>query len=497
MQYQETKAGIWIPGSAVKRKYSAHVVDYELLRNAYYGTGGFSNGTYLAKHKRESPEKYDNRRALAYYLNYTASTVNSHVDPVFRKEVKRDWGGSDALFELFLKNADATGNDLQSVSRRAALGSKLYGVNFVVVDNAREQPASKEDAIQNRVCPYTVVVEPQRVIDYLLDTYGRLKMFSYREDKANESGYNIRIWTQNAWSLQSDTGAVLDSGGHHLGRVPVVVWQSRELDPANILPPSEFYSIAQTNLAIYQLCSWLTEILQNQAFSILVYPSLDETVFQTGVSNALGFNGAESRHAPSFIAPDAAPAEMLQGQIDRLIQEIYRMANLTLVTGVKEAKSGAAKAWDFERTNQTLADFAANCEAAEREIVELWKLWTGANIEYLVEYPRDFAILDVAEELVNAQAAIDMQLGTTILIEIAKRVLAAYLPSIEPDVFDAIIKEIEAKGTDTLMSQTETPAGAANIGQLGDVIRKLLQAPSIDPQLKAQAEQLLNASGLA
>lgn len=473
----QTHTKLWIPKGEAKRKCGAHAVKYKLLRDAYYGTGGFSDGTYLVKHKRESIDKYDNRRELAYYLNYTASVVNSHVDPVFRQEIKRDWQGTDALFEAFLKNADITGNDMQSVTRRAALGSKLYGVNFAVVDNVKEQPEDMESAINSRACPYVFIVEPDRVDDYEIDRFGRLQMFAYREEKTDgTSGYNIRVWTANEWMLKNSMGGDIESGEHNLGRVPVVVWQSRELDPANVLPPSEFYSIAQTNHAIYQLCSWLTEILQNQAFSILIYPSLDETVFQTGVSNALGFNGAESRHAPGFIAPAAAPAEMLQGQIDRLIQEIYRMANLALVTGVLEAKSGVAKAWDFERTNQTLADFAANCENAEKQIVELWCLWTGSKIEYLVEYPRDFAIVDIADELANAQAAVDMQFGTTMLAEIAKKVLAAYLPNIEPEIFDKIVKEIEVKGTDEQMSNIDNPAKGANIENLTDIMKKMQSA---------------------
>lgn len=472
----ETKTGIWTPKPTLRSKAILHRTNYRLLRDAYYGIGGFADGTYLVKHKRESEEKYAQRRSLAYYLNYTASAVNSHVDPVFRDEVKRDWKGNDALFEAFLENTDMTGNSIQSVARRAALGSKLYGTNFVVVDNVAEQPEALEAAIKGRVCPYAYIVEPDRVVDYEIDRHGCLQMFSYKELKDGElTEYNVRTWTAKVWQLTSGTGGVIAQGEHNLGRVPVVVWQSRELDPADILPPSEFGSIAQTNLAIYQLCSWLTEILQNQAFSILIYPTTDDKNFTIGVNNALGFD-PESRHPPAFVAPPADPAEMLQGQIDRLIQEIYRMANLTLVTGVQEAKSGVAKAWDFERTNQTLADFAANCEAAEKDIVELYKLWTGSKIEYLCEYPRDFAIVDVADELANAQAAVDLQFGTKMLAEVAKKVLAAYLPNLEPEVFDAIIKEIESKGTDALMSQTDGPVQAANAQELASTLQRLLQA---------------------
>jgi len=441
-----------------KKKRAASTVNYQLLRDAYFGTGGFADGTYLEKHKRERKEKYDTRRRLAYYLNYTAPAVNSHVDPIFRQEIKRDWSGQgSALFEKFIDDVDMAGTTLQNFARRVALGAKLYGVNFVVVDNAADQPPTLGAAIETRALPYAYIVEPDRVVDYATDRYGRLVMFAYREpvDRDNnkaDADYNVRLWTKTGWELwDKERKKLLDSGQHNLGRVPVVVWSARELDPADILPPSEFGAIASTNLAIYQLCSWLTEILQNQAFSILVYPSNESTSLTIGTDNALQFP-EDARHTPAFIAPPADPAQMLADQIDRLVQEIYRMANLTLVTGVKEQKSGIAKAWDFESTNQTLAGFAATCEAAEKKIAELFSLWTGQQIDYVVEYPCDFAIVDVAEELKNAQAAVDLNMGSRFNIEVAKKIMAAYLPKLDPETYDAIIADLEANATDRMMA---------------------------------------------
>jgi hypothetical protein len=135
---------------------------------------------------------------------------------------------------------------------------------------------------------------------------------------------------------------------------------------------------------------------------------------------------------------------MITGQIDRLIQEIYRMANLSLVTGVQKQTSGVSKAWDFERTNQTLADFAAQCESAELDIADVFGKWTNTAVDYNVSYADDFSILDVADELDNAQKIIDMQIQSgTLTQEIAKKVIAAYCPDVDDALYNKIMAELQ------------------------------------------------------
>ena len=492
---------------AKRNKNCLPAMDYQVLRDAYYGTGGYSDGSYLIQHKRERADKYNMRRQLSYYLNYVAPCVNSHVDPIFREEIPRDWTGAGSkLFEAFVNNVDLNGTSIQNMAKRAALGAKLYGVNFVVMDNVAEQPDTVDKALQQRALPYCYIVEPARVISAKTDRYGRLTLFSYREAKEDtgddnrlidgKPDYNVRTWTTTGWTLTDGDGKnTLGSGDHNLGRVPVAIFRSREMDPAIVLQPSEFASIAKTNNHIFQLCSWLSEILQNQAFSILMYPrdAGEETNLIIGTDNALSFP-SDATHTPGFIAPSADPATMITNQIDRLIQEIYRMANLSLVTGSVKQQSGIAKAWDFERTNQTLSNFSANCQAAEEDIATLFALWTGQQLDYTVQYPTDFALVDVADELDNAEKAVSLNFGSTFLAEVARKVLQAYLPGIEPETYDKIITDIEANGVDQLQSKVGDygyTQDVVNMSALTDVLRQILASADVDPDLKAQAEAAL------
>lgn len=80
--------------------------------------------------------------------------------------------------------------------------------------------------------------------------------------------------------------------------------------------------------------------------------------------------------------------------------------------------------------------------------------WMGTDLRYTVVYPDDFGITDVATELKNAQAVLDMQLTNKIKVEVAKQVLAAYVPELPADRFDAIIADIEKQGTEPAYNET-------------------------------------------
>ena len=419
---------------------------YTLLRDAYFGSGQFEGGGALVRHERESDGNYAKRRRLAYYLNYTGPIVNASVDPIFRNEIAREYNDT-AKFKVFLDDADRTGADLQNYIRRMAVAAKLYGVVYIVVNNEASIGETVQDNLDMRALPYLTAVLPQNVTHWKFDERGRLIEFAYKDtvkDAEDKTRVRFYLWTQNEWQVQDENQQTIAQGDNNIGRVPVVQWFGRRTDPMEMLPSPEFLSVAQTNYHVYQLCSWHTQILQNQTFNILTLPSGGEEDITIGTNNVLTYP-PESTHTPAFIAPDAAPANVLTDQIDRLIREMYRMSGLDSVIGVQTAKSGVARQWDFERTNQRLVDFAIQCEEAEKAIVALYEAWTGEQINYTCEYPRDFKIADVAADLQEAQQAIDLGFDSkSFRVEVARKVLAAYLPNIEPDVYDAVISELEA-----------------------------------------------------
>ena len=418
---------------------------YKLLRDSYEGMGGFIDGSYLRKHEREADEKYTQRQELAYYLNYFKPCVDAHIAPIFKNLAIRDWKGAGATsWEIFVNDIDFRGTKLKDFMKQVAHKSKINGTCFIAVDRVEKigemTLASLEENRNN--LPYAFIIDPISVEEIEVDKFGRITKFVYQEQDAYEEAQLARrILTIDGWELQDSKG--VHKGTWDLGCVPIIPVPSKnDNETFNPLPPSEFISIAKTNKAIYNMTSWLNDILLNQTFSVLVYPSNSNDDLILGTSNALGFP-SEASHEPKFIAPAADPANILHAEIERLQQECYRMAGVVNVTGVKSEQSGVAKAWDFERTNQVLSDFADILENAERKLANMFQRFTGVEFEYTVNYPNDFSIADVQTELANAEIAKGLNFGDAFNIEVYKRVLTSYLPELSDEDFDKLVQAYE------------------------------------------------------
>lgn len=416
------------------------VLEYKLLAAAYYGDGGFQDGEYLVKHWRESAEKFQSRVDLAYYLNYMAPCVNAHVDPIFKRKPMRNYaGGISAVWEQFAKDTDFAGTDLDTLMKRWALAAKLYGAAYVICDSSPTVAATIGEMLETKKRPYAYLLNPMRIKEIKVDNNGKIIYFSFLERDAASKRDFVRIFTDDEWQLL-DGSKVVAYGKNNLGQVPVVRLTSRELSPFDMFPTSEFISIAQAERSLYNKCSWLDDILRNQTFSILTYPTQKAENLTIGTDNALAYP-PDSRHVPSFIAPPAECAQILVQQIQQLQQEIYRMAVVVNVTGVRSQSSGIAKQWDFEETNQLLSSFSDNVGKAEEKLAGLFALWLGEKVDYTAAYQKDFAVSDVTTELGNAESAKQLNFGALFELEILKRVLTSYMPNLSKVEAEEIIAD--------------------------------------------------------
>lgn len=428
---------------------------YKLLHDAYYGDGQFYDGSALIKHARESNKNYARRKKLAYYLNYVGPIIDSTVLPVFNDEIKRDYRDT-AKFKMFLDDVDRVGTNLQDFMSRQAIAAKLYSVVYILVNNEATLGDTEMDNLNMRALPFLTAIEPKNVIGWHFDERGTLLDFTYQGRYYDDDGWHTRKykWTVDSWEVRDEHDQILKQGEHNLKRVPIVQWFGRNTDPQRVLPAPEFISIAKTNYHIYHLCSLLSQISDNQTFNILTMQSAGSNMTDVtiGTNNLLIY--PQDTDAPKFIAPDSSPATVLMEQIKNLVSEMYRMSGLNSVIGVESSKSGLAKKWDFERTNKNLVNFAVQCEKAEKAIVALYELWAGETVNYECEYPRDFNIDDVADCLAQAQQAFDLSITSkTFSLEVAKKVLEAYMPNIKPETYDAIIEELESAADDLEKSQ--------------------------------------------
>lgn len=85
--------------------------------------------------------------------------------------------------------------------------------------------------------------------------------------------------------------------------------------------------------------------------------------------------------------------------------------------------------------------------------MQLFYQWIGSAIDYHVSYPDDFGVVDVADELTQAQAVLDLGLTNGLKEEVLKKVIAAYCPNITDERFDELLDEMREEGNDRIYGE--------------------------------------------
>lgn len=437
--------------------------DHTLLNDAYSGSGGFKDGSYIVPHPREPADKYSHRKFMSYYCNYVKPCVNAHVDPVFREYPVREYKANQYM-DAFLSNVDCKGTKIDRFMKRAAIRAKLLGSAFVVMDNFAEGAESVKDALEGRKFPYIYLLQHSQVKDYATDRFGNLSWIkyelSYTEIEEGEKREKTATWewTKEAWK-KTENGAET-KGNNRIGEIPVVELFGAYDDENSMKPQSDFYSIARINLAIFNACSGLRERNRNQAFSVLTYQLGENDDYEQASEIAYGtadllMYPSTAGNPPSYTTPPAEPSETLMSEIRMMIEEIYRMAERANVTGVQEQNSGLAKEWDHQSLHQTIAEFAKNLEEAEEKIAWLFGKYINMDLDYNAKYSDDYGVVDVSAELDKVTKALALAIGGQFDKEVKKQAARTVLKDQEDDVINAVIKEIEQQPDDALYSKSE------------------------------------------
>ena len=441
--------------------------NYELLRDAYTGGGGFEDGRYLFMHSREEPEDYLLRKKMARYSNFVKVIIHSLTNPIFKKTIVRDFDDNEML-KQFVEDVDGSGTTLNTFMKKAAKMARLFGRIFIVVDNfaADEQAVNQKDALEQRLFPYLYPVYPEQVTDYETDRAGRFVSLSYKlttkRSKHDLSGTGEKeewTWTQTTWSCKSEgESGETRTGEHGLGILPIVTLSAADEDADTPLPVPSMLHIARASRDVYNRDSEKREILRNQCFPVLIYPATrnaaaalkqkdedgKEIGLTLGTGNMLVTDG-EAQHLPTFTAPPLEPVKVLQEEIKSIIDDMYRQAGLSSVVGVETKTSGVAKQWDFEKTTDELADMAENCEVAEIKIFRIFARWAGIDLKNLkVKYPRTFNITDIEDELNKAAQMKMLAIGGEVVArEINRKAAEVYFADVDDRRYDEIMQDIE------------------------------------------------------
>lgn len=422
---------------------------------------GFENGTYLIPHTSERNEKYTRRKNMAYYVNYVKPVIDAHVNPIFNTEPARQ--GMSSTFQRFIEDVDGNNTSITRFMKKVAIMAKLHGVQFVVVDMAKiddDQIVTEADIENNRIYPYLYSVSPAQVNNWATDKFGKLISISYVVNNSiiDEQGNAKDVeetWTWTETTCKKSVDGSEEVFANEIGIIPVVPIYGVINATDDLIPQSDLYGIARTSLAMFNACSELRELHRNQAFSILTYPIGDEDDYENGdepirigTADLLMYRGSSSV-SPEFITPPSDSSDVLMDEIQLMIREIYRQANMQFATQEQVSNvSGLAKAYDNQQLYQTISELADGLQRAERKIASIFSLYMDEPMDnYSVSYNKEYGITDTTEVLTNATTALSMNICSGLNYETKRKVIRAMLVGTDSKIIDEVLKNLDETKT--------------------------------------------------
>ena len=398
-------------------------------------------------------------------------------------------------WEEWLEDVDRQKNSIDRFMSKVGKFAFALGHVYVLVDmpKTNQEIRSEQERKDGKIQPYVSLYFPQDMVNFALDDCGELLWCRFKEQAPqNEDPFSLpdkrvtrfaedrsarlaqqnnrpvqnlslqsilegekeayyKTWTRTQWFLHKITpnGAELVSSGKHpCGVVPVIpVYHSRHAK-FPFFGHALLTDIADINCAIYNWSSLVDEEIYQKCLNVLCIQrtgqggqSGDSEELVVGSNNALEYDGV---NAPFYLSPATDPGSFIQSQIDRMRDEIFRIAKLGGGLGIETdaQKSGVSHAFEFNETNRTVAEKADELERAENRIHDYWYRWIGQKWNGVVDYPDNFSVesFDVELNLVlQSRQAIS---SPTFIKELQKRAVRKMLHNVEDDVIAIIEQEI-------------------------------------------------------
>ena len=164
---------------------------WQQLSDAYFGVGGFKDGTYLRAHPLEfldhdaaepriPSKKLKARRLLARYENLARMIIDSKQAALFRQQPVRRVGAAGTRtegrvptgLEQWWTNVDGNDTHVDDFMAEAWASAAVFGWTVLVMD--RETTSG---------LPYVCKYDPPSILDWLDDGRGALLSLKLREPK--------------------------------------------------------------------------------------------------------------------------------------------------------------------------------------------------------------------------------------------------------------------------------------------------------------------------
>jgi hypothetical protein len=476
--------------------YTEWAPTWRKLANAYEGTGGFADGTYLVAHPREwddfkavnpvkPSKKLIERRKLARYENWARRIVKTFADSLFRQMPTRQVCGEsegDTPIEAWWENVDGHETHIDDFWPMAWRAAGTFGHVFILVDRSPDDVLTAADAS----APFLRVYTPLDATDWI-DQHGHLQAIKFVEsaprtslsDPYVVSDIRTRYVTETAWVLYDRDGSVLERGEHGMGMLPVVTLYADRRTLTQVVGAS---TLGDPHLFIdhYNLISEHRELLRKQTFGILNIPlgpdgDVERAKALLGDSVSTD-NVLFSALAAQFVSPPAENTAAYREERADLLRSIFRLAGLQWEADSRDAEASGSLKIKREDMSTALSGYADNLEQADYAVTKLWyRAVHGVDAgdrayeadEIQIRYPDTFDSTPFQQLLSEAQAAMALGMGPEFKKEMRKRLVEKFLPDLPASTLKDIFEEIDTMAEEAPAPELMRQALVARVQQAG------------------------------
>lgn len=396
---------------------------WEIMKAVTLGTEYLRENSeaFLPIEPREDYTAYLARVNRAVFSPFTQRLVRAAAGLILRKPISL--AGDPYWTDVFAKDVDGCGSDLDEYARRLLICSLTYGQAHTLVDfpAPTEARSLAEERDLNRR-PYWIEIDPANVYGWRLDrevNYGNLIQIRIKEKAVVPDGdFGEKVYDQirviepgryrvfrqvesskamsggfpypNAFDATDATSdyELVESGDYSLGEIPLVTTYSGKTDTLTSKPP--LLDIAYLNLAHFQRQADLIHSLHIASQPILVMEGWDDQTKDMAVSVNYAMATAPGNKI-YYVEPAASAFEAQSAEIKELQMQMATLGISTLSQQKFVAESADARRLDRVDTNSMLSMVSMDVEQALQKSFNLAANYVGIEPPE-VKLSRDFDI---------------------------------------------------------------------------------------------------------
>ena len=401
------------------------VKGWEIMKAVTNGTEYLRDNSeaFLPLEPREDYEAYLSRVNRAVFSPYTQRLIRAATGLIMRKPITLI--GDSYWTDVFAKDVDGCGSDLDEYARRVLICSLTYGQSHILVDYPAPTGALTlaEERAQNRR-PYWIEIDPTNIYGWRLDrevNYGSLIQVRIAEKAVVPSGdFGEQVFDQvrviepgkyhvyrkvspkkdlinledNSYSGNFDGPEnekdyeLVDSGMFSLGEVPLVSVYSGKTDTLTSKPP--LLDIAYLNLAHFQRQADLIHSLHVASQPMLVLEGWDDQTKDMSISVNYAM-ATQPGNKVYYVEPASSAFEAQTNEIQELQLQMATLGISTLSQQKFVAESADARRLDRVDTNSMLSMVSLELEQKLQKVFNLSANYLGIEPPE-VKISRDFDI---------------------------------------------------------------------------------------------------------